>query len=110
MKTMNKTLKLMRAAHVKQATALRSNPSYQKVSDEFDLEYEVARQMQAARAGAGLTQAELARRMKTTQSVVSRMEAGTNMSIETLARYAEACGSRLHVQMLREPRTTHGKK
>ena len=69
---------------------------------ETAAEYEVARQMQTARRDAGLTQADLARRMHTTQSVVSRIESGVNVSIETLARFAEACGNRLRVQMVRE--------
>ena len=106
----HKAMKQMRAAHEKQAAAIRAKPSYQRVSDDFDLEYDVARQMQTARTVAGLTQAELARRMNTTQSVVSRIESGSNISIETLTRYAEACGSRLHVQIVREPVAPYGKK
>jgi transcriptional regulator with XRE-family HTH domain len=74
------------------------------------VEYEVARQMQMVRAEAGLTQTDLARRMRTTQSVVSRMESGVNVSIETLARFAEACGSRLRVQMVRETGPGYGKR
>lgn len=64
----------------------------------------------ATRAQAGLTHADLARRMHTTQSVVSRVESGVNVSIQTLARYAEACGSRLQVQMVRETEPGYGKR
>ena len=109
MKSLNKTLKQMRTAHLAQAEEIRKHPVYGKISGAFDLKYDVARKMQTVREEAGLKQADLARRMKTTQSVVSRIESGANISIDTLARYAEACGSRLHVQMVREPRATYGK-
>lgn len=106
----DRTLEQMRAAHEAQAAGIRAQPDFRRASDEFDVEYEVARQMQAARVEAGLTQAALARRMRTTQSVVSRLESGTNVSLETLVRYAEACGSRLRVQMVRETPPAYGKR
>ena len=96
-------LACMRAAHEAQVAGIRAQSDFRRVSDEFDVEYEVAKQMQAARREAGLSQAALARRMHTTQSVVSRIESGVNVSIETLVRFAEACGSRLRVQMVRDP-------
>jgi ribosome-binding protein aMBF1 (putative translation factor) len=100
----------MRLAHETQAAVIQTHPDFRRVSDEFDLEYEVARQMQMVRTEAGLTQTDLARRMRTTQSVVSRMESGVNVSIETLARFAQACGSRLRVQMVRETGPEYGKR
>jgi len=100
----------MRAGHVAQVAGIRAHPDFQRVSDEFDVEYEVARQMHVVRTQAGLTQADLARRMHTTQSVVSRLESGVNVSLETLARFAEACGSRLQVQMVRESGAKYGKR
>ena len=106
----DRSLERMRAAHEAQAAGIRAHPDFRQASDEFDLEYEVARQMQAACTRAGLTQADLARRMHTTQSVVSRIESGVNVSIGTLARFAEACGSRLQVQMVRETGARYGKR
>jgi ribosome-binding protein aMBF1 (putative translation factor) len=106
----NKSLENMRVAHEKQTAGIRAHPDFRRVSDEFDVEYEVARQMQTARAQAGLTQADMARRMHTTQSVVSRIESGVNVSIETLSRFAEACGSRLQVQMVRETGPKYGRR
>jgi hypothetical protein len=38
--------------------------------------------------------------MKTTQSVVSRIESGANASLDTLNRYAAACGKRLVLKMV----------
>ncbi len=51
------------------------------------------------RSGAGLSQRELAERMGTTQSVISRLEegSGTKNRIDTLVRVAEALGRHLIV-------------
>lgn len=99
MKT-NDVIKKMRTAHEKQAESIRKKPCYDRVAEEVDIEYRVARDLQSARKRKKLTQAELAERMGTTQSVVSRVEKGSNVSIETLARYAAACGARLHIKIV----------
>jgi transcriptional regulator with XRE-family HTH domain len=53
-----------------------------------------------ARARAGLTQRELARRARTAQSVVARIESGvTSPSWETLSRLLEAAGCALDVTL-----------
>lgn len=57
-----------------------------------------------ARADAGLTQAQVAARMGTSRSVVSRLEAALRdkrdaPTLGLLRRYAEACGRRLVVEM-----------
>ncbi len=62
-------------------------------------------QLPAARKMAGLTQQELALRMGTTKSAVSRLEASLrdekhSPSVATLKKYAQACGKRLVVQMI----------
>lgn len=51
-----------------------------------------------ARTRAGLTQAQLASRMNTTQSVIARLEGGrVYPSTRTLERIAEATGTRLRI-------------
>ena len=51
-----------------------------------------------ARIGAGLTQAQLAKRMKTSQSVVARLEGGRiHPSTRTLGKVAQATGTRLRI-------------
>ena len=53
-----------------------------------------------ARARAGVTQRELARRARTDQSVVARIESGsTSPSWETLSRLLEAAGLALDVTL-----------
>jgi len=61
---------------------------------------ELAEQLYKARKKAGLSQAEIAARLKTKQSALSRMEKGGNYRLETLQRYAQVCGRRLVVKMV----------
>ncbi|MBF3497984.1 helix-turn-helix transcriptional regulator [Burkholderia pseudomallei] len=68
--------------------------------DELEDEYSALRAILAARQEAGLTQAQVAERMGTTASAVSRLEASLSSekhspSFATLRRYAAACGKRL---------------
>ncbi|WP_405177853.1 helix-turn-helix domain-containing protein [Nocardia sp. NBC_01377] len=57
-------------------------------------EYELIRQLVARRSAAGIKPAELARRMGVDRSTISRFEAGgTNPTMATLNRYAEAIGA-----------------
>jgi transcriptional regulator len=96
----SKVEKKLRAAHKKQASAIRTLPVYGQIKSEFDLEYTIAKQLTEARKSAGLTQNEVAMAMGTTQSVISRIERGTNVSIETLERYVSVCGRHLQVQVV----------
>jgi len=71
--------------------------AYDALADEFDL----ARELIAARVRAGLTQAEVAERMGTTQSVVARLESGAQMpSVNTLLKFAKATRSRPIIKLL----------
>jgi predicted transcriptional regulator len=55
----------------------------------------------AARQRAGMTQIEVAERMWTTPSVISRLEAGRHArpTLSTIERYAIAVGCRLEVRL-----------
>lgn len=75
---------------------LMTDPEFRAAYDALEDEFRLARQMIDARVRAGLTQKEVAERMKTTQSAVARLESGKGApSIKTLKRFAEATGSRL---------------
>lgn len=70
--------------------------------DALAAEFETARELVAARASAGLTQAEVASRMGTTQSTVARLESGKRPpSLRTVQRYAQAVGCRAVVRIER---------
>jgi transcriptional regulator with XRE-family HTH domain len=71
--------------------------AYDALANEFDL----SRELIAARVRAGLTQAEVAERMGTTQSVVARLESGVRMpSVNTLMKFAKATRSRPVIKFL----------
>lgn len=71
---------------------------YREAYTELGPEFEPARCLIAARSGAQLTQAELAARMNTTQSVVARLESGrSHPSTKTLQKVAKATGNRLRI-------------
>ena len=55
----------------------------------------------AARTAAGMTQAEVAARMWTTRSVVSRLESGarTRPTLRTLEKYALAVGAQVEIRV-----------
>ena len=74
------------------------DPDYREAYDQLGPEFELARCLIAARARARLTQAELAARMNTTQSVVARLESGrSHPSTKTLEKIAKATGNRLRI-------------
>ena len=75
---------------------------YRKAHGALAPEFEVARAVIDARAQAGLTQEQLAKRMATTQSVIARLESGrTRPSTQTLERLAAATGTRLKISFER---------
>lgn len=74
---------------------------FEKQMEEFALLDEFFR----ARSEQGLTQAEVAERIGTTQSAVARMESGRGKhspSLATLSKYAEVLGCKLEVRLVRE--------
>lgn len=74
------------------------DPAYRGAYDELAPEFRLARALIEARANAGLTQAQLAERMQTTQSVVARLESGrAHPSTRTLEKFAQAAGMRLKI-------------
>ena len=78
------------------------DPKFKAEYDALEDEFALIRALIDARARAGLTQAELAERMGTTQSAIARMEGGrVNPSIGMLRRYAEATGTRLRLELER---------
>ena len=79
---------------------LLRNPKVRKAYEEMAPEFELAEEMIAARARAGLTQAQVASRMGTTQSVIARLEGGKLPSMRTLVRYARAIGARPVIKLV----------
>lgn len=73
-------------------------PAYRKAYDELEEEFQLAKALIAARTRAGLSQQQLAAKMKTSQSYVARLESGkVHPSTDALARFARATGTRLRI-------------
>jgi transcriptional regulator with XRE-family HTH domain len=76
------------------------DPAYKAEYDALDEEFQIARTLIEARKRAGLSQTELAARMKTSQSYVARIESGqVQPSTTILHRFALSTGSRLKITM-----------
>jgi ribosome-binding protein aMBF1 (putative translation factor) len=74
--------------------------AYDALGEEFDL----ARALIEARAAAGLSQSQLAKKMKTSQSYIARIEGGkVRPSTDALERFAQATRTRLRI--IFEPET-----
>ena len=72
------------------------------VREAYDA-HAIARSLIEARTEAGFTQAEVAKRMGTTQSVVARIEGGAQLpSMKSVIRYATAIGAHPVLQLMRE--------
>ncbi len=79
--------------------------AYEALDDEFAFLDEILK----ARAESGLTQAEVAERVGTTQSAIARLESAASThspSIATLQRYAKALGYKLELRLVKEQRPT----
>ena len=77
---------------------LMKDPGYRKEYDALEEEFALIAAVAKARSRAGLSQAQLAKRMKTTQSTIARLESGRGKpSTRTLARFAKATGHRLKI-------------
>ena len=94
-----KTLKTLKAQ-------LLADPSTRAAYEAQAPEFDMARELIAARGRAGMTQSDVAQRMGTTQSVIARLEGGKGVpSMRTVQRYAKAVGARAVVRI--EPQAAH---
>ncbi len=75
------------------------NANYKKTYESLGEEFELARALIAARTAAGLSQAQLAKKMTTSQSYIARIEGGkVRPSTDILARFAHATGTKLRIR------------
>ena len=72
--------------------------NYKAAYEALGEEFELAKALIATRMRAGLSQTQLARKMKTSQSYVARIEGGkVRPSTDALERFARATGTRLRI-------------
>jgi ribosome-binding protein aMBF1 (putative translation factor) len=80
------------------AKDMAESAGYREAYEALDEEFALIDSLIRARTSARLSQAEVASRMGTTESVISRLESGrAKPSTRTLERYAEATGHKLRI-------------
>lgn len=99
------TYKPVRVDSKKAIVEARKRPGFTEAWDALEEEYSALSALLKARQKAGLTQEELAEKMGTTKSAVSRLEASLrnekhSPSFATLKRYANACGKKIMVRLV----------
>lgn len=89
-------------AHIKMAKPffdkMLRDPEIRILYEREKAKTHIAYAVMAARTRAGLTQEELAKKIKTTQSVIARLESGSDKripSLDLLARVASACDAEI---------------
>ncbi len=76
------------------------NPAFRKGYEKEKRKLDVGYQVFLAREKAGMTQAELARRIGTKQSNISRLEFGNyNFTVEMLSKIAQALKADLKIEI-----------
>jgi transcriptional regulator with XRE-family HTH domain len=93
--------------HKQLRTKALANPEVKAEFDQLADEFSLLDQFLKARAAQGLTQAQVAQKIGTTQSAVARMESGSGKhspSLATLSKYADALGCKLEVRLVRRSR------
>jgi ribosome-binding protein aMBF1 (putative translation factor) len=79
---------------------LIADPDVKAEYDALAPEFEISAELVRARRRAGLSQAELAARMGTSQSAIARLESGQTLpSTKTLLRFAKATGSKVRLRL-----------
>jgi len=74
------------------------NEAVKREYDALAPEFELINELISMRTAAGLTQEEVARRMHTAKSNVCRIEkSGKSPKLETIRRYADACGFEVRI-------------
>lgn len=84
-----------------------ARPGVKKAYDDLAEEFAFLDEVLKARAEAGLTQAEVAARVGTTQSAIARLESAEpkhSPSIATLQKYAKALGYKVEIRLVKNER------
>ena len=93
--------------HRQMVEAWKRDPEFKAAYDELETEYALFRELLKARQKAGLTQAEVAKKMRTKPPAVTRLETALadnrhSPTLATLMKYAQAVGCKLEVRLVPE--------
>jgi predicted transcriptional regulator len=84
-------------------TQLLKNKKIKKAYDVLEPDFMVIEKLIQKRIENGLTQKQIAEKVGTRQSAISRLESGTyNPSLSFLQKVADALGSRLQVKLVQK--------
>lgn len=79
----------------------KNDPDFWKGYEERFETFKFGVLLKQAREEAGITQEQIARELKTTKSVISRMENhATDIRLSTLEKFAKALGRRIEVSLV----------
>ena len=77
------------------------DPEFHRLWEESEVEYQLARKLIEKRLSQKISQRELAKKAKTTQAVISRIESmSSNPSLMLLKKLAAALNSRLEIHLV----------
>lgn len=83
-----------------QKEVFAKRPDVKEAYDELEAEYTLISKLIEYRLKKGVTQTELAKKMGTKQSVISRFESGTeNPTLEFLRKLAKAIGAKISIKV-----------
>jgi DNA-binding XRE family transcriptional regulator len=82
-----------------------ADPEFKAEYDRLEPEFSLLDELLAARKAAGMTQAQVAERMGTQATAITRLESGLMSgtrypSLPTLRKYAEAVGKKLQIRFV----------
>ncbi len=84
----------------------KSDPEFAENYDAGYADFKIGVILRQAREAAGLTQEEVARRLRTQKSAISRIENhADDVRLSTIRRYAKAVGADLQIRLASSPRT-----
>ncbi len=77
------------------------DPDFKKEYDSLEVEYDIINQIIKTRLEQNLTQADLAKKVGTAQSNISRLESGNyNPTLEFLEKVANSLGKKLKISFV----------
>ena len=80
---------------------IKKDPEFWKDYDKRFETFKLGVLLKQARMEAGMTQDQIARELRTTKSVISRMENhATDIRLSTLEKFAKAVGRHIHVALV----------
>ncbi|MBS9433269.1 helix-turn-helix domain-containing protein [Photorhabdus hainanensis] len=91
--------------HDEMVAKMLSNPAVKAEYEKLEQEFALLDELLAARKKAGLTQAQVAERMGTKATAITRLESGLasgtqGPSYNTLKKYAAAVGKKLQIRLV----------